>query len=211
MSYHMYEFFDGVTIRTVCDNLNTCVIMHPKQVDIILNDNYESLGSHYMTAIMPTGVRKPKQKASVEGTVGKVATAIIAKLRNKIFYSFQELKLAVSEKLSEFNNEPFQKREGSRSAVYQEERRYLQKLPAIPYEISEWIYKRKVNLDCHIVYVKNRYSCPYQHVGKEADLKVTDTTLEIYIKGKRVTTHNLFPDYVSNRYSTHDEDMPESV
>lgn len=205
----MYEFFDGVTTRTVCDNLKTGVITHPKQGDIILNDNYEALGSHYMTAIMPTGVRKPKQKASVEGTVGKVATAIIAKLRNKVFKSFQELRAGVAEKLSAFNNEPFQKRDGSRSAVYQEERRYLQRLPAIPYEISEWVYKHKVNLDCHVVYAKNRYSCPYQHVGKDADLKITDTTLEIFIKGKRVATHNCFPDYVSNRYSTHTEDMPD--
>ena len=205
----MYEFFDGVTIRTVCDNLKTGVISHPKQGDIVLNDNYEALGSHYMTAIMPTGVRKPKQKASVEGTVGKVATAIIAKLRNKEFYSFQELKSGVAEKLSEFNDEPFQKREGSRSAVFQEEKRYLQEIPAIPYEIAEWLYHRKVNTDCHVVYAKNRYSCPYQYVGKEADFRITDTTLEIYIKGNRVATHNRFPYYISNRYSTHNEDMPD--
>ena len=206
---NMYEFFNGVTIRTVCDNLKTGVITHPKQGDIVLNDHYEALGSHYMTAIMPTGVRKPKQKASVEGTVGKVATAIIAKLRNKEFYSFQELKSGIAEKLLEFNNEPFQKREGSRSSVYQEEKHYLQQLPTIPHEIAKWIYGRKVNLDCHIVYAKNRYSCPYQHVGKEADLKITDTTIEIYVKGERVATHNRFHDYVNNRYSTHDEDMPD--
>ena len=82
---------------------------------------------------------------------------------------------------------------------------------AIPYEIAEWIYKLKINLDCHIIYAKNRYSCPYQHVGKEADLKITDTTLVIYIKGERVATHNRFPEYVSNRYSTHDEDMPDHL
>ena len=40
---------------------------------------------------MPTGVRKPKQKASVEGSEGKIATAIIAKLRNEIFTSLEEL------------------------------------------------------------------------------------------------------------------------
>jgi transposase len=206
---HMYEFFDGVTVRTVCDNLKTGVITHPKHGDIILNDNYEALGSHYMTAIMPTGVRKPKQKASVEGTVGKVATAIIAKLRNKVFYSFQDLKISVADKLSDFNNEPFQKREGSRIIVYQEEKRYLQNLPEIPFEIAQWVYGRKVNLDCHVIFAKNRYSCPYQYVGKEADLKITDITLEIHIKGERVATHNKYPDYISNRYSTHDEDMPD--
>jgi len=72
---HMYEFFGGTTVRTVCDNLKTGVIKHPREGDIILNQAYEALGNHYFTAIMPTQVRKPKQKASVEGTVGKIATA----------------------------------------------------------------------------------------------------------------------------------------
>ena len=44
-----------------------------------------------MTAIMPAQVRKPKQKASVEGTVGKIATVIIASLRNREFNSFEGL------------------------------------------------------------------------------------------------------------------------
>lgn len=75
--------------------------------------------SHYSTAVIPAAVKAPRQKNSVEGTVGDVATAIIAKLRNKAFYSFQALKTAVSQKLSEFNNEEFQVRDGSRkNAIY---------------------------------------------------------------------------------------------
>ena len=206
---NMFEYFGGVTIRTVCDNLKTGVIKHPKEGDIVLNQNYEALGSHYMTAIMPTGVKKPKQKASVEGTVGKVATAIIAKLRNKTYYSFQELKNDVKRELSSFNENPFQKRDGSRKEIFEEEKYYLRELPDIPYEIAEWIYKRKVNLDFHIVYDKNRYSCPYQYVGKYADLKITDRSLEIYISGERVSTHTKYPDYINGKYSTHPEDMPE--
>lgn len=206
---NMFEYFGGVTIRTVCDNLKTGVIRHPKEGDIVLNQNYEALGSHYMTAIMPTGVKKPKQKASVEGTVGKIATAIIAKLRNKTYYSFQDLKNDVNRELSNFNEKPFQKRNGSRKEIFEEERKFLRELPDIPYEIAEWIYKRKVNPDFHIVYDKNRYSCPYQYVGKYADLKITDRTLEIYISKERVSTHTKYPDYIEDKYSTHPEDMPE--
>jgi len=205
---HMFEFFEGVTIRTVCDNLKTGVIKHPREGDIVLNESYEALGSHYMTAIMPAGVRKPKQKASVEGTVGKIATAIIAKLRNEVHNSFIELKIAVSKALSDFNENPFQKREGSRKEIFQEEKKYLQTLPTIPYEIAKWLYKRKVNFDCHVVYEKNRYSCPYQHVGKSVDLKIMDSSIEIYLLGERISTHTKFPDYISNRYATQDEDMP---
>ena len=128
---HMYEFFEGITVRTICDNLKVGVIRHPKEGDIVLNEAYEALGSHYRTAIMPTGVRKPKAKASVEGTVGKVATAIIASLRNEVFDSLQSLRMAVRKKLDEFNRKPFQKREYSRWEVFQEEKTYLQPLPEI--------------------------------------------------------------------------------
>lgn len=81
----MYEYFGGVPVRTVCDNLKTGVVSHPRNGEIILTNDYEALGNHYMTAIMPTGVRKPKQKASVEGTVGKITTSIVAALRNRDF------------------------------------------------------------------------------------------------------------------------------
>ena len=32
--------------------------------------------------------------------------------------------------------------------------------------------------------------------------------VELYYKGERLTTHNRFPDYMKNKYSTHPEDMP---
>ena len=83
-------------------NLKTGVVSHPREGEVVLTADYEALGSHYQTAIMPAGIRKPKQKASVEGTVGKIATAIIARLRNETFYSFEDLKAAVAKKLYGF-------------------------------------------------------------------------------------------------------------
>ena len=54
---HMYEYFGGVPVRIVCDNLKTCVVSHPKEGEIVLTDDYAALGSHYMTAIIPAGVK----------------------------------------------------------------------------------------------------------------------------------------------------------
>lgn len=206
---HMYEFFRGVTTRLVCDNLKTGVVSHPREGEIILTNDYEALGEHYVTAIMPAGVRKPKQKASVEGTVGKIATAIIAKLRNEIFYSFEDLKAAVFRKLHEFNNQKFQKREGTRYESYLDELPSLHALPPIPYEMATWVYGRTVNLDYHVVFEYNRYSCPYQYLKKKVDLRVTDTTVEIYSGSQRIATHNRFLAGRKNQYSTHEEDMPD--
>lgn len=206
---HMYEFFEGVPTRLICDNLRTGVVSHPKEGEIVLTQDYEALGEHYTTAIMPAGVRKPKQKASVEGTVGKIATAIIAKLRNEVFYSFPDLKAAVSKKLHEFNHDDFQKREGSRYEAYLDEKEFMHPLPAIPYEIATWVYGRSVNIDYHVVFEYNRYSCPYQYAKKKVDLRVTDTKVEIYSGSNRIATHNRFAAGRKNQYSTHPEDMPE--
>ena len=205
---HMFEYFGGVTTRIVCDNLKTGVVSHPREGEIILTEDYEAFGNHYVTAIMPAQVRKPKQKASVEGTVGNIATAIIAKLRNRTFTSFAELKTAVEEKLNEFNRAPFQKREGSRQQVYEQEKTHLRPLPDTPYEIASWDRKHKVGLDFHVIYKKNRYSVPYQYAKQYADLRVTDTHVEIYINGQRVTTHQRFPSYIEYKHSTKPEHMP---
>ena len=207
---HMFEFWGGSTTRIVCDNLKTGVIKHPKEGEIVLNEAYEALGNYYLTAIMPAQVRKPKQKASVEGAVGKIATAVIARLRNIEFHSMDELRSAVCDTLYEFNHAPFQKRDGCRFDVFQkEEAQFLRPLPAIPYEIATWVYSRAVYLDCHVVYEKNHYSCPYQYVGKKVDLKLTDSLVEIYYKDARIATHRRFPKHLSNQWSTHPEDMPD--
>lgn len=158
---HMYEFWGGVPERTVCDNLKTGVTKHPREGEIVLNDAYEALGEHYMTAIMPAQVRKPKQKASAEETVRDAATWVIAQLRDRAFADLDEAVLAVRECNAAYNAHPFQKREGSRDSVFAEvEAAELRPLPDVRYDVAEWVYNRSVNLDFHVVYAKNPSRCP---------------------------------------------------
>ena len=200
---HMFEYFGGVTLRIVCDNLKTGVISHPREGDIILNQCYEDFSNHYCTAIMPAGVKKPKHKPSVEGTVGKIATAIIARLRNNVYTSIYDLKADVAAALEDFNNKPFQKREGSRREIFEaSERITLRPLPAFPYEYAVWEYGRVIGADFHVTYQTNKYSVPYRFVGKQVDLKVTDSMIEIYCGHERISSHKRFPSYVRNRLTS---------
>ena len=206
---HMYEYFGGVPLRTVCDNLRTGVVSHPREGDVVLNDAYEALGAHYMTAIMPAPVRSPKSKASVEGTVGNVTTWIIARLRDERFFSFSDLKRAVADLLERYNASPFQKRAGSRRDEFLAvEANALTPLPDIRYEVAEWVYGRSVGLNSHITYRKNHYSCPYRLIGQKVDLRIGDRTLEMYQNGERIASHRLFDPYVKNAYSTDPAHMP---
>lgn len=207
---NMLGFFGGIPIKIVCDNLRTGVIEHPRDGEIELNETYAEYGSYYELAILPAQVRRPKQKASVEGSVGKIASAVIAPLRDMVFVTLDELKTAVREKLNEFNAEPFQKRDGSRFTVFEtEEKPCLRSLPTASYELAEWIYGRKVQPDSHVVFEKNYYSCPYQYVAKSIDVRATSGTVQLYSDGKRIASHTRFPSYMSNQYSTHAEDLPE--
>ena len=206
----MFEWLNGSVPRIVPDNLKTGVIKHPAEGEVVLNDAYRELAGHYSAAVLPGRVRKPKDKASVENTVASVATWVIASLRDRQFASLAELRAAVYDRVDAFNQEPFQKRQGSRSSVFAaEEKPLLRPLPAVGFEISRWVYARKVQRNGHVVWEKNFYSVPYPHIGRSVDLRVTDTTLEVFTGDQRPTSHLLAPVGVVNEYRTHDADLPD--
>lgn len=206
---NMLEYFHGVPKRIVCDNLKTGVVSHPKEGEVIITDKYMDFAEYYGVAITPAGVRKPKQKASVENTVGNLETDIVARARNKKFTSFNQIKIYVREELDKYNNKSFEKRDGSRASEFMEEKQSLRPLPAVKYEIAEWTYGRKVMFNFHIQYKRNYYSVPYQYVGKTVDVKAGISTVSIYYKGKRIATHPKFPDNVNYKYATEESHMPD--
>lgn len=104
---NMLNFFGRAPLNIVCDNCKTAVISHPRWGDIELNEEYLTFCEYYGIVMKPANVRKPKEKASVEGSVGKIATKIIAKLRNETFYSLKALNEAILRELDLFNNTIF--------------------------------------------------------------------------------------------------------
>lgn len=206
---NMFRFFDGTPVKIVCDNLKTGVSSHPKRGEIILNEAYLSLGEYYSTAIMPTGVKKPKQKASVDGSVGKIATAVIAKLRNETFTSLAALNAEIRKAVKEFNDRPFQKRSGSRSSIFEtEEKPYLRALPLIPYEVCEWSYGHKVASNSHIWWNKGQYSVPYRYIGYKVDVKFNSHLVFIYYNRTEIARHQILPEHMANAMRTEQSHLP---
>ena len=200
-----FSHFGGVTRIIQCDNLKTGVVKHGKD-EIVLNKNYSALSEHYNTVIMPTRVRSPRDKALVENTVGKLTTFILAALRNQQFLSLEELNDSVWELLDEFNNNAFQKKEGSRYSMFLEERRFLQPLPQIPYEVCVW-KTATVAPNYHISVEKMNYSVPYEYIRRKVDVRITDTVVEVFFNGTRLCSHSkLFGR--ANQYSTNPDHMP---
>jgi len=183
-----FKFFGGSTRILVPDNTKTAVIKHGR-TDIVLNRVYQEMAEHYNTAVIPARPRTPKDKANVEGTVGILSTWLIAALRNERFFSIAELNASVSKKLEEFNEKPFQKKNGSRlSAFNEEEKSYLQPLPASPYEMAVWS-TAKIQPDYLITVGKNKYSVPYEYIGHTVDIRYTNRTIEVFFKNHRIASH----------------------
>lgn len=127
---HAFAYFGGVTKILVPDNLKTGVEKASW---------YYEVGAHYETAVIPARVRKPQDKPSVEGTVGIISTWILAALRQQTFFTLAEMNAAIGEKLTAFNQNPFQKKPGSRLSTFlDEEKRALVPLPSSPYECATW-------------------------------------------------------------------------
>ena len=206
---NMFRFFGGTPVKIVCDNLKTGVTAHPKRGEIVLNEAYLSLGEYYSVAIMPTGVKKPKQKASVEGSVGKIATAVIAKLRNESYTSLAALNAGIREAVKEFNDRPFQKRPGSRRSIFEtEEKPYLRTLPPVPYEVCEWSYGHKVGSNSHIWWNKGQYSVPCRYIGYKVDVKFNSHLVFIYHNRTEIARHQILPKHLPNGMRTDESHLP---
>jgi len=204
---HAFEYFGGVPRIITSDNLKTGV-ERPNWYSPTINRTYHELAEYYGCVVIPARVQKPKDKPSVEGTVGNISTWVIAALRNRRFFSLEDLNEAIHEKLQAFNERPFQKKPGSRlSAFAEEEREYLQPLPTSRYELATW-KTLTPGFNYHISIDKQYYSVPCEYIKHKLDVRVTNLTVEVFYEGHRICSHpRLYGK--PGQYKTVPEHMPQ--
>lgn len=186
---HIYKFFGGVAKILVPDNCKTAVIHNNNWNDQRINAVYNEMAEHYNTAIIPARVRAPKDKPNTERAVGNISTWIIAALRDEQFFSLAELNQAILYKLEAFNKRLFQKKEGSRLDLFRdEELPLLASLPATSFELADW-KQATVQFNYHISIDGMLYSVPYEYIRRKVDVRVTDTTIEIFYNHNRIASH----------------------
>jgi transposase len=201
-----FSHFDGVPKMVVPDNLKTGVEKADRYTPAI-NRTYHEMAEYYGTAIVPTRIRHPKDKPSVEGSVGHISTWITAALRNETFFAIEELNKSVFKKVSAFNERPFQKRPGNRKSVFQEEERELLfPLPKTPYEIAQW-KKATVAFNYHVSVDSQYYSVPYEYIKQQVDVRITSRMVEIFSGGVRICSHPKIHGH-AGQYRTIDVHMP---
>jgi len=205
---HAYEYFGGVPKITVPDNLKSG-ISKACRYEPDINPSYHDMAVHYGTAIIPTRVRHPKDKAKVEVGVQVVERWILARLRNQIFFNLNQVNKAIAELLTNLNGRKFKKLEGSRRSIFETlERPALLSLPESHYEFAQW-KKARVNIDYHVELNGHYYSVPYTLGAQtEVHLRTTQKVVEIIYNNRRIASHRR--DESKGKHTTTKEHMPKS-
>lgn len=206
-----FWYFGGVTAATVPDNLRSAVSRSdPYEPDI--NPTYAEFAEHYSTVIIPARVREARDKALVENAVGLAYQRIYAPLRNRTFYSLQELNEAIWEFLEVHNNKAFQRLKISRRELFEKtERAALKPLPAerYPMKRTKWVsvqfnYHVELREDLHY------YSVPHYLYKKQPKTKVKmvydERIVALYYDNVRIAQHKR--DRTPNDYTTLEDHMP---
>jgi transposase len=204
---HAFSFFGAVPRIVVCDNLRSGVTKsHRYEPDI--NATYQEMADHYAMAVMPARAYKPKDKAKAEAGVLLAERWILARLRNRRFYSLHEANQAIRKLVTEINDRPFKKLSGTRRSLYEElERPAMKPLPDRPYEFAAWKLGLKVPPNYHVCYEGHFYSVPYQLLGRRVDVRATAQVVEVFCAHERVCSH--MRSYKSGEYTTLPAHMPE--
>lgn len=204
-----FIYFGGVTKTVVPDNLKSAVTKASKY-EAEINPMFDDFAEYYRTIILPARAYRPKDKALVENAVRLMYQRIFAPLRNREFYSLEELNEAVREKLEAHNNRKMQVLQVSRCELFEEiEKSELKTLPSAPYPMKSF-ENHKVAPDYHVLLSadKHYYSVPWQLKGKQVRIIYDERTVAVYHDNIRVAGH--YRDRKTGGYTTISDHMPHS-
>lgn len=203
-----FTAFGAVSALIVSDNLKSGVIRacfyEPE-----INRSYADMAAHYGAAILPARPYKPRDKAKVEAAVLLVQRWIIARLRNRRFFTLEELNAAIAEEVARLNARVSRHLGASRRQIFEAiERPAMSALPSTPYVHADW-RRTSAGPDYHVRLEEHHYSIPYELIRQQLWARLTASTVEIFRSGKRVACHRRAAPGDTG-YTTLREHMPAS-
>ncbi len=184
-----------------------------------IHRTYQEAASHYGAVVIPARPCKARDKAKVETGVLIAQRWILARLRNRTFFSLGALNTAIGELLVELNQKPMQQLRASRKELFERlDRPALQPLPANRYETAHWKICR-ASIDYHVDVERHLYSVPYQLRGEGLEARYTGAIVEVYFKNRRVASHrrrydhqpSTLPEHMPSAHRAHAEWTPSRL
>lgn len=204
------EYLGGSPELFVPDQLRSGVCV-PGWYEPSVQRTYDEMAQHYSAAVLPARPRHPRDKAKAEVGVQIVQRWILARLRNETHFSIDSLNARIAELLEELNDRVMRRYGESRRQLFDRlDRPTLRPLPATRFVFGTW-KDAGVNIDYHVDIENHYYSVPFQLAnqrGVRVDVRYTASTVEIFLRGRRVTSH--VRSYVRGGFTTNPEHMPKA-
>ena len=163
------EFFAGVP-RLIVPDQARALIKNPDRYDPQPNALYDEFAAHYGCALLAARPAHPRDKPKVENAVLVVERWILARLRNRRFFSLAELNKAIAELLVDLNQRPFKKLPGCRRSAFEAlDAPALRPLPSQRFDLFIW-KAAKVSIDYHVEFEGHYYSVPHRLVGRKRSI-----------------------------------------
>lgn len=183
-------YYGGVPQAVVPDNLKSAVTK-ASRYEAILNQEFERFAEHYGLVVVPTRVRKPKDKSHVENAVKLTYKDIFTELEGLHCPDLASLNAAIRFCLERYNNQLLSRRNYSRRSYFEEiEQETLLPLNPIRYQIKKSLMATvdkygyvRLKEDIHY------YSVPHTYIGKKLRVTYTASDVEIYDGYEHIASH----------------------
>lgn len=194
--------------RLIVPDQTRALIKNPDRYDPQNNRLYEEFAAHYGCALLAARPAHPRDKPKVENAVLVVERWILARLRNRKFFSLLDLNCAIALLLNDLNQRAFKKLPGCRRSAFEQlDAPALRPLPAKRFELFRW-KSVKVNIDYHVEFEGHYYSVPHALVRTTVELRVTASLVECFSSNQRVACHAL--SQLKGKHTTLAGHMPAS-
>ncbi len=201
------EFIGGVP-RLIVPDQPRALIAQPDRYEPGVGRLLEELCDHYSVAVLPARPAHPRDKPKVETAVLVVERWILARLRNRRFFSLAELNAAIAVLLDELNRRPFKKLPGCRREAFERlDRPALRPLPPTRMAIVRFKTAR-VNIDYHVELDGHYYSVPHRLARSQVELRISSCTVQAFAGQQRVAVHAYSA--IKGAFTTNPEHMPAS-
>ena len=181
-----FTFLGGTPHRLVPDNLGAA-ILKADRYDPRINRAYGELVRYYGCLVDPSRVGRPTDKPRVERGVDYARASFFA---GRTFPSLTAMRQEAARWSLEVAGRRVHGTTGERplEAFLAREQAALLPLPARAWEPIRWT-SAKVHADCHLQVDGSRYSVPYAYVGRRLDVRLSRSTVEIYLGAELITTY----------------------
>ncbi len=180
-----FKYFGGVPEYIKIDNLKAA-ILEANFYEPVFQQLYKTFADYYDFKPMPCRVCTPNDKGKVESGIKYVKNNFFSgrkfkdedDLTRQLRNWFDNTNLRIHGTIRKVPRELFEAQEKDK----------LKPLPVNEFKMS-CVGTRKVYHDCHIYVDYSYYSVPFEYVGKEVEIELTDKLLKIFYQGKEIAVH----------------------